>query len=65
MSQIINVADLPDLVTVRETLAVLRIGRTKAYELVNAGALEVVKFGKRSTRVKRSSIEKLMANGIA
>lgn len=64
MSQL-NLADLPDLVTVKETLAVLRIGRTKGYELIAAGALESVKFGKRSTRIKRSSIEKLAANGIA
>lgn len=60
----LNIADLPDLVTVKECLAVCRIGRTKGYELINAGVLEVVKFGKRSTRIKRSSIEKLIANGL-
>lgn len=61
----LTIADLPDLVTVKECLAVCRIGRTKGYELINAGVLEVVKFGKRTTRVKRSSIEKLIASGIA
>lgn len=53
------------LMTVLETMACLQVGRTKTYELINAGHLEVIKFGKRSTRVKRTSVERLIANGIA
>lgn len=62
MSQI---SDFPELLTVKEYLSVCRIGRTKGYELIKAGAVEVIKFGKRSTRIKRSSVEKLLAHGIA
>lgn len=54
-----------NLLTVKETMAALKVGRTKLYELINAGAIEVVKFGRRSTGVKASSLEKLIANGIA
>lgn len=54
-----------NLLTVQETMATLRVGRTKLYALINAGQLEVVKFGKRSTRIRATSVEKLMANGVA
>lgn len=54
-----------NLLTVPETMAALRVGRTKLYELINTGALEVVRFGKRSTRIRSVSVEKLIANGIA
>lgn len=53
-----------NLLTVKESMAALRVGRTKLYELINAGQVEVVRFGLRSTRVKASSIEKLLINGI-
>jgi excisionase family DNA binding protein len=59
-----NFAGNGRLLTVLETMAALRVGRTKLYELINAGAIEVVKFGKRSTRVKVESVERLQANGI-
>lgn len=52
------------LLTVPETMAALRIGRTKAYELINAGALQVVRFGNRSTRIRAESVEQLIAHGI-
>lgn len=54
-----------NLLTVKEAMAALRIGRTKIYELISAGQLEVVRFGRRSTRVKSASIENLLQNGIA
>lgn len=53
------------LLTVKETMVILRIGRTKTYEMISAGHLEVLKFGRRTIRVKADSIEKLIANGIA
>ena len=53
------------LLTVKECMASLRIGRTKLYELINAGKLDVVKFGQRSTRVKPESVEKLINHSIA
>jgi len=57
--------NLSRLLTVKETIDALRVGRTKLYELINTGKLEVVRFGKRSTRVRVESVEKLMQNGIA
>lgn len=56
--------NLSRLLTVPETMAALRVGRTKLYELINSGALEVVRFGKRSTRIRSTSVEHLIANGI-
>lgn len=57
--------DYSRLVTVKEAMAMLRVGRTKLYELVNSGELTVVKFGRRSTRIKTESIDRLVANGIS
>lgn len=53
-----------NLLTVKESMAVLRLGRTRFYELVAEGKIQIIKLGQRSTRVKLESIEKLMANGI-
>jgi excisionase family DNA binding protein len=55
----------PSLYTVKETMAELRIGRTKAYQLIAAGKLAVVKFGQRTTRIKAESVFKLIADGVA
>lgn len=38
--------DLPELVTVDEMAAFLRVGRNAAYELVKTGAIKSLKFGK-------------------
>lgn len=57
--------NLSRLLTVKETIDALRVGRTKLYELINTGKLDVVRFGKRSTRVRAESVEKLMQTGIA
>lgn len=54
-----------NLLTVKEAMAILRLGRTRFYELVAEGKIQTIKLGQRSTRVKVESIEKLMANGIA
>ncbi len=52
------------LLTIRETMAVLKVGRTKAYGLIGAGVLQVVHFGKRTVRVRAESVERLITNGI-
>ena len=54
-----------NLLTVKEAMAILRLGRTRFYELVKAGQIDIIKLGQRSTRVKVESVEKLIANGIA
>lgn len=46
--------------TISETCATLNIGPTKCWELIGNGALEVVRLGNRCTRVKRSSIQRLI-----
>jgi excisionase family DNA binding protein len=53
-----------NLLTVKEAMGVLRLGRTRFYELVAAGRIDIIKLGQRSTRVKVESLEKLIANGI-
>lgn len=53
------------LLTIKEGCQLLRVGTTKLYELINAGAIEVIHLGSRSTRIKRSSIERLLANGLS
>ncbi|MBP8168631.1 MAG: helix-turn-helix domain-containing protein [Azonexus sp.] len=52
------------LLKVEEAMDVLRIGRTKFYALVKTGQIEVVRFGLRTTRVKASSLERLLTHGI-
>jgi excisionase family DNA binding protein len=52
----------PICVFVTETTRALGIGRTKVYELINAGLLEVVKIGRR-TLVRTTSIRALAGEG--
>ncbi len=55
----------PDaLQTIRETCVILSIGPTKCWELIGFGHLEVVHLGERCTRVKKSSIDRLIECGI-
>jgi excisionase family DNA binding protein len=60
-------SDLPDVLTVEEAAAVLRIGRNAAYELTHrwrctAGreGLPVIQLG-RQLRVPRAALERLLA----
>lgn len=50
--------------TIPETCATLKIGATKCWELINQGALEAVHLGNRSTRIKGSSIDRVIQRGI-
>jgi len=55
----------PDrLETVKSAMATLHIGRTKFYQLVAAGEIPLVRFGKRCVRVRQSDLDRLVANGI-
>jgi excisionase family DNA binding protein len=49
------------LMTVVEACRVLRCGRTQLYKLRNQGHIEMVKFGHRTTRVSKRSIEKYLS----
>lgn len=45
--------EIPELMTVRDFLANFRMGRTSFYREVQAGRLQIVKFG-RATRIPKS-----------
>ena len=49
----------PLAVRVREATRMIGLGRTKLYELINAGDLEVVKIG-RATLITVSSLSRLV-----
>ncbi|WP_050470634.1 hypothetical protein [Herbaspirillum chlorophenolicum] len=48
-----------------ETKAILAIGDSTYWALIREGSLEIVRFGKKCTRVKRSSIDALMNKSVA
>lgn len=53
-----------ELLTVTEAYSFLRISRSKLYQLIGDGAIRVVRFGKRSTRVPRSEVVRFAAIGL-
>lgn len=60
-----NAAALKPLtVTVPTALALTQLGRTKFYDLINAGKIKTVKIGSR-TLVNYASLEALTAEGSA
>jgi len=46
--------------TIKDATAAYSIGRTKLYELIGAGELNVIKIGKR-TLLRRSDLEALLS----
>mgnify|MGYP000379435121 CR=1 FL=1 len=58
------IRDTDQLHSVKEACATLKIGSTKCWELIGKGALEVVRLGNRCTRIRRSSIDRLIENGV-
>ena len=52
-----SVEDLPLLITVPELAQVLRVGKNKAYALVNSGAIKGIKIGTQIKVPKRSVVE--------
>ena len=48
------------LLTPEDVAGVLRIGRTRVYDLINTGALQSLKIG-RLRRVRRTDLEKFIA----
>ena len=53
-------AMIPELMTVSDFLQLYRISNSSFYKEVNAGRLQIVKFG-RSTRIPRASAEAWVA----
>ena len=56
----VRVEDLPEIVIVEELADVLRVGRSKAYELVNSGAIPRVAELGRIVRVRRADVERFI-----
>jgi excisionase family DNA binding protein len=52
----VKLSDAPDVLTVVEVAAILRVNRDSAYELVRRGELQAVHIG-RSVRVTRWALE--------
>jgi len=50
--------------TVPEACEALRLGRSKLYQLINAGDVETIKIGS-STRLKAESVRRLAESGTA
>lgn len=48
------------LVTVKEACRIMEIGKTLAWQLIRLEQLEVVRIGRRCTRIKLSSIKRLI-----
>ena len=59
-----RVDELPELCTIGETRKVLRVGKTKVYELVRSGVLRKVEGLGGAIRIPRSELERLV-NGEA
>jgi excisionase family DNA binding protein len=56
-------AEAPLLLTVEQAAALLEIGRTHAWRLVNAGAIPSVRLSPRIVRVPRQALEACIAAG--
>jgi excisionase family DNA binding protein len=54
-------ADLPAVLTVEEAAAVLRIGRSAAYEAVKVGEIPSIRIG-RSLRIPKHQLERLLGH---
>jgi excisionase family DNA binding protein len=54
----------PVSMSITETARVLGIGRTTTYSLINSGALQTLKIGRR-TLVKAASVQALVERGAA
>jgi excisionase family DNA binding protein len=52
------------LYSVPEACATLGIGATKCWALISQGHLSVLRLGTRCTRIKKSSIDRLMQTGV-
>jgi excisionase family DNA binding protein len=56
-------ANEEELLTVQESMKLLRCSRATLYNLKKAGKIETVKYGHRTVRVYRRSIDKLLREG--
>lgn len=59
------IAGVDALCSVQEVCATLRIGSTKCWELISQGQLSIVRLGARCTRIRRSSVDRLIQLGVS
>lgn len=52
------------LISPKDGCSALDIGPTKLWELIADGHLEVVRLSRRCTRIKKSSIDRLIQSGL-
>lgn len=57
--------DLPFALTVPEAAKLLRVNRTRAYELVQKGVIPSVRLGPHQIRIRRDTLLKWMEGGQA
>ena len=53
-----NIADYPDILSVEETMKLLRVGRLTVYGLIRSGEVNAVKLGK-GYKIAKASIIKI------
>ena len=61
----IPTTDADPLLTVDDACVELKIGTTKCWELIASRALDVVRLGKRCTRIKAASVARLKEFGLS
>lgn len=54
-----------ELLKPEEAAHIASIGKTKLWALIADGTLEVVRLGKRCTRIKRSSVDRLISGEVS
>lgn len=53
------------LLTIKDACQITRIGKTKIWSFIADGTLDVVRLGKRCTRIKRSSVDRLISGEVS
>jgi excisionase family DNA binding protein len=52
--------DMPDLLTVEETISILRVGRNTTYEAIRQGVIPSIRLG-RNIRIPKKGLLELLA----
>lgn len=55
----ISLSELPDILTVEETIGVLRLGRNSVYEGIRRGEIPAIRIGRRLV-IPKTGIERLL-----
>jgi len=56
-----NLSEMPDTLTVQETIQVLRLGRNSVYEGIRRGDIPAIRIGRRLV-IPKTGIERLLSN---